>query len=211
MNRSVYKSLFWLTIGTILFCYVAKFFWPELFLITIDNPRLIAIGNFIDSNRPVYFVCGLATSFLTYYLYICACCGLKSLTQKQSAAVVAVLVLLRGCYGIRVEMGMHLSILSMIAIPAIVGCSAKDLALVFGVHYSAQALSLATRNQILNIGSYNFLAFSVLSIDAYLWLALLYMINRNRREGELLWDGLCPLFTERTRSFWKRRFPNPKP
>ena len=73
MNKKVFISMLILSISFLLGLYVFKIFFPQEFMMSIQNERIIAIGTFIDNNKLIYYICCGMTSFLTYWLYCCAC------------------------------------------------------------------------------------------------------------------------------------------
>ena len=55
-------------------CYVLKFFFPQQFVMAIENPTLISIGQYIDGHQWLFYLFGIFTSFISYWFYLCAVC-----------------------------------------------------------------------------------------------------------------------------------------
>ena len=68
MNKKVLKTMIALVIVFLLACYILKIFFPEQFVMSIENEKLIAIGNYIDNNAWAYYIFGIAdTNFATQF------------------------------------------------------------------------------------------------------------------------------------------------
>ena len=70
MNKKVFISMLSLVISFLVGIYVLKIFFPEEFMMSIQNEQLVAIGKFIDSHIVITHICTAITSFITY-LYSC--------------------------------------------------------------------------------------------------------------------------------------------
>lgn len=97
MTKNVIKTMLWLVIGYLVTWYILKIFFPDIFLLQINNERLIAIGDFIDKHFILDKLLGLAMSYITYSLYLGALCEFKFLNLKQSLIVCGVYVANRFC------------------------------------------------------------------------------------------------------------------
>ena len=75
MNKKVFISMLTLSVIFLVGLYVFKIFFPQEFMMSIQSEKIIAIGTFIDSHEWLYYLCCGLTSFLTYWLYCCACSG----------------------------------------------------------------------------------------------------------------------------------------
>ena len=176
MNKKVVKTLIGLTLGFLLAWYILKIFFPEQFVLQINNESLIKIGTFIDSNVILSYICGAFTSYMMYWLYICAVCKKPKLTLKDSLIVIAIYV-----FGVFVELvditlATYYSILAMIIYPAFLKAELKNVALVLSFHIIAQCLSLSIRGLSAMILSVNFMSLFVMTLECYFWLFLFYLL-----------------------------------
>ncbi|MEG1509427.1 MAG: hypothetical protein RR454_03110, partial [Clostridia bacterium] len=63
MNKKVYLSMIILTVSFLFGMYLLKFFFPQEFLMTIENQQIISIGAFIDNHIWAKVLCIYATAF----------------------------------------------------------------------------------------------------------------------------------------------------
>ena len=183
MNKRVFVSMVVLVVAFLLGMYILKFFFPEQFLFAIENDTIIEIGNYIDSHAWAYYIVGIATSFVTYWLYLCAVCGKRKLSIKETAVVLAVIGISIGMSFIDEAAVSVVSYISLIALPVLFGGrNIKALAIVFCVHTLAQYLSLQIRDLPLFMEQTNTFIFLLMTAECYLWLILFYIIYNYKSE-----------------------------
>lgn len=165
--------------------YVGKIFFPQDFVMLVENERLVAIGQFIDGHPLVYELCSFITAFATYWLYSCAVSKRKSLTWKECLVIVGIIVLVRLSAFIDENLSTHISITSFMVLPLIVKGSPKIAVIVYGVHGLSQILSLSIRNLPMYFSNeISFLSMLIMSGDMYLWLILFYLLFNIEKEKE---------------------------
>lgn len=190
MNKRVFVSMVVLVVAFLFGMYILKFFFPEQFLFAVENDTIIEIGNYIDSHEWAYYIVGIATSFLTYWLYVCAVCAKKALSIKETLCVFATIGISIGLSFVDEEAIAICSYISLVALPVLFGCrNIKALAIVFSVHILAQYLSLQIRGLPLYVQYVNSLSFILLTLEMYLWLVLFYIIF-NYKKSEVTDNGL---------------------
>ena len=175
MNKKVFVAMLSLCVTFLVGLYFVKIFYPQEFVMAIENQKLIAIGNSIDSHRWCYYIVCCITSFVTYWLYLCACCSRKRLKVWQIALVIA--VILGSCVVDKIDPNIALySIITMIILPAIFKGKLTNIAIVFSVHIIAQYLSISIRNFSLLFATFNSLFGLIMTFEMYIWLSLFYII-----------------------------------
>ena len=181
MNKKVFISMLVLTISFLVGLYVLKIFFPQEFMMSIQNEQLIVIGSFIDNHVWLRYICAFATSFITYWLFMCACKRKLYLNWKEILVVIAFIV------GIRLislwdnNIATHISISSFFLIPLICKLDLRIATISYSIHGLSQILSLSIRNLPLYLVSVNYLTTLILGIESYLWLLLLYIIFNYKR------------------------------
>lgn len=184
MNKKVWTAMLVLTVVFLCMLYVAKIFFPQDFVMYIENERLIQIGNFIDNHTLLYYLwCGL-TAFITYYLYCCACCKKLKLNYKEILLIIAVIVLVRIVSNYDTNISTHISVSSFIFLPALMKGDIKTTAIVYSIHGLAQVLSLTIRDIPIYLTRINSVTNLLLLIDMYFWLVLLYVVFNYKKEEE---------------------------
>ena len=175
MNKKVLKTMFALVIVFLLAYYILKIFFPEQFVLSVENGTIIVIGEYIDNNAWAYYLFGIATSFLTYWLYLCAVCRKWYLNWWQCLIVLAVIGVSIGFTFIDVNLCSALSYTSLILLPFLFKAQLKPVAIVFTVHVFAQFLTTSIRNIPIFIAYYNSLVFALVTLECYFWLLLFYL------------------------------------
>ena len=206
MNKKVLKTMIDLVIVFLLACYILKIFFPEQFVLSVENEIIIAIGNYIDSNEWAYYLFGIFTSFLTYWLYLCAVCRRWYLKWYE---ILTVLIVIGGSIGLSLwdtNVYSAYSVITFIVLPVIFKSDLKTVATVFTIHSLSQTMSLTIRNLPMYITSPNSLTMFIMTFDCYLWLLLLYFYYNYKKEGSL-WDGGVHLSTERKKEEKKSELP----
>lgn len=182
MNKKVLKTMIALAIVFLLACYILKIFFPEQFVMSIENETIITIGNYIDSNAWAYYLFGIATSFLTYWLYLCAVCKRWYLNWWQCLIVLAVIGASIGFNFIDVNLCSALNYSSFIFLPFIFKAELKPVAIVFTTHIFAQFLTLSIRNLPIYMNAVNSLIVNIVGFETYLWLFLFYIYYNYKRK-----------------------------
>lgn len=183
MNKKVLKTMIALVVIFLVALYVLKIFFPEQFVMSIENEKLIAIGNYIDNNEWAYYLFGIVTSFLTYWLYLCAVCKKWYLNWWQCLIVLAVIGASIGFNFVDVNLCSALSYSSFIFLPFIFKVELKPVAIVFTTHIFAQFLTTSIRNLPVYMVNVNSLIRCAVGFEIYIWLFLFY-IYFNYKKGE---------------------------
>lgn len=172
-----------LVVSFLIGMYILKIFFPQEFVMYIQNDKLIAIGNYIDSHTWSYYALGIVTSFITYALYLCATTRRLWLTFKQTLAIIVTIGLSIGLSFVDAELVTYVNIFSFIILPCIFKADLKTVTCVYSIHGLAQILSLKIRNLPMYVQYYNVLFATLLTLEMYLWLLLFYIIfNYKKKE-----------------------------
>lgn len=189
MNRKVLKVMIGLVVAFLVTDYILKIFFPEQFAMSITNPKFVAIGEFIDERQWLVDICDAITSFLTYWLYICAVTRKWTLSFKEFLLVCLAIALNYFAYMYDVNLAVAISVTAMIGIPAISGAQLKDVAIVYCIHQFAQMLSISIRNFPMYLTDINTITGFFMMIEGYFWLLLFYFLY-NYKEDEK-WERKC--------------------
>ena len=183
MNKKVFISMLILSISFLVGMYVLKIFFPEEFMMSIQNDRIIAIGTYIDNHIWIRYVVGIFTSFTTYWLYCCACSHRMFLKWYECLIIIGVVIGCRILNFYDVNMATIISWTSFMFLPSLMKGNIKTGALVFTTHSIMQGLSIKIRSLPLYLKSANFMTMFMLGLECYLWLILFYIIfNYKKKE-----------------------------
>ena len=174
MNKKVLKVMIGLVVVFLLALYLLKFAFPEMFVIAVENKTFIEIGNYIDSHDWSYYLFGICTAFITYWFYFCAVFKKWYLNWIQALIVLGIVGASIGLSFVDPQLTTAFTICAMLLIPLIFKADMTYGAIVFSIHYLAQALTLSIRE--VNVMYGNTLIFTLLTIECFFWLLLFYLI-----------------------------------
>ena len=183
MNKKVLKTMIALVVIFLAGLYVLKIFFPEEFVMAIENERLVKIGTYIDSHKWAYYLFGIITSFITYTLYCGAVCRKWVLTWWNYLVILAVIgvSILLSHYDMNLYTG--LSYASFVFLPAIFGSDIKRVGVAYSIHLFSQSTTLTIRNIVIYMTNINSLILYVVGFESFLWLLLLYTLFNYKKEA----------------------------
>lgn len=184
MNKKVFVSMLTLCVVFLVGLYIAKIFFPQEFMMSIQNERIIKIGSYIDTHKWLYYICMAIPPYITYVLYCCACSHRLNLHWSEHLIIVSVVVLSRLLNFYDTNLATALSITSFLFLPAIMKGDIKTGAIVYTVHTFAQALSLTIRDLPIYLTSINYLTSILMVFEGYLWVVLCYITFNYKSKGD---------------------------
>jgi hypothetical protein len=191
MNRKVFSSMLTLCVAFLLACYVLKFFFPEKFVLFIENEQLLKIGTFVDTHQFVRYICATFTSFITYWLFMCTCKQSWYLDWKECLIVLSFILSARLINFVDSNIASHVSIATFFIIPLICKFNLKIATIVYTVHGLSQVLSLGIRNLPMYMTHINYVSILLCGLETYLWLCLFYILfNYSKGKESKLWDWI---------------------
>lgn len=183
MNKKVYLSMIILTISFLLGMYILKFFFPQEFLMTIENQQIISIGAFIDNHIWAKVLCIYATAFVTYWLYLCAVCKKSKLNIKEIIIVIVAISFSILFEFMCADILLIYNIIIMIGLPLLFKAEFKTTFVVFAVHSLSQFLSLNIRGIAIEQINSNYATLFLIGLECYFWLLLFYLyFNYKKKE-----------------------------
>ena len=164
--------------------YVLKIFFPEQFVMVIQNEWLVNFGHIVDESWIIHEVCAVITSFITYWLYICAVTRKWALNWKEFILVIIAIALNHILFEFDATIATYIPIIAMIVIPAFSNASIKNVGIVFSFHCISQLLSTSIRSLPLLLKDVNYASILMLGVESYFWLLLFYFIFNYKKEQE---------------------------
>ena len=170
--------------------YVAKIFFPQDFMLVIQNENLVKVGTYIDTHKWLYYICCGIPAFITYWLFLCACSHRLRLKWYECFYILATVIInrLAAIYA-DVAITTAISLASFLFLPALCKGDIKACGIVYTVHVLAQALSLGIRNLPIYLTSINFMTSLFMTIECYFWLILFYVVFNYKKEKEIKKHG----------------------
>ena len=175
MNKKVVKAMLALVVIFLVGLYILKIFIPDKFVMVIENEKLVEIGNYIDSHKWAYYLFGIISSFITYWLYFCATMKKWYLNWWQILIVFAIIGGSIGLSFYNTTLMSAFTIIAMLVVPLLFKGDAKYTLVVFSTHYLAQTLTLQIRNLPLYMTAINSITLHLVGIESLFWLLLFYI------------------------------------
>ena len=188
MNKRVLKTMLALVIIFLFSLYILKIFMPEQFVLSIETKVIINIGNYIDAHAWANYLFGILTSFITYWLYLCATCRRWYLKWYECLIVLAVIGISIGLTFWDTNVYSAFSCITFVALPCLFGSDLKTVAICFSIHSLSQTFTLTIRDLPVYMNAFNTLSLTLITIDCYIWLLLLYLFFNYNKEVNL-WVG----------------------
>lgn len=193
MNKRVFISMLVLTITFLVGLYILKIFFPNEFIMVIENERLIAIGEFIDNHIAIDFILGVILGIIFDYLYFGAVCRKLKLNFKLILIIIVYNIIYNSLYtflpaNIISEYSSIFVIAStiyMILLPTLFTKELLPLSITYTINSISQLLSLSIRNLNILLTTSNFMTMFLMTIETYLWLVLcLIIFNYKEKENK---------------------------
>jgi hypothetical protein len=189
MNYKIAKTMLVLCVVYLIGFYILKFIFPELLLQTITDPTVIKVGKFFDSNKILYHTLRLATSYITYYLFIFASTGRFRLRWYEHIYICVAIAVCKIVVELSPQLYTHTSISVMFLLALI--CKGKLLYSVvsFVIHGYLSQLLLSIRGFETVLVYVNTLSGIMLNLEGYVWLILLgiiFYIKERNKNGRIL-------------------------
>ena len=182
MNKKVFVSMLVLTIVFLAVMYVLKIFFPQEFMMSIQNEKLVAVGSFIDSHKILYYICCAVSAFITYWLYCCTCSKRLYLKWYECLEIIAVIVIVRIISLFDNTFATAIQLSSFIFLLYLTNGKIYIASITYTTHCIAQALSLTIRNLPIYLVGINYITSILMTAACYLWLLLLYLIFNYKTE-----------------------------
>lgn len=185
------------TMGLIIFgimlvaFYILKLVNPSFIVGIAEIPAVVRFGTYVDTHKWAGFLFYLATGYLGYYLFCCACCRKYKLTIKENVLILFFTISLYAVQNYLPEIYAPLNYALLILVPFIMLIIDNKLnrntfistSITFCVDIMAQCLSLCIRNIVLLTTCLNTATMTILLIDGVIWRILLYLYFNNKKEG----------------------------
>ena len=187
------------TMGLIIFgailigFYLLKFISPKFVISIAEIPSIVKFGNFVNNHLWAYYLFYGFISFFVGYFYCCACCRKKYLKIKEIGILILEIVFLFVVYKIFPNNTITFDMLCMLIMPLTMCALDKKTDIKYtystiiclSIHYLAQILSLSIRNIAINLTNPNIATVTVLMLDCYIWLILLYCFFNYKNKKEV--------------------------
>lgn len=188
MNLKVARTMLILCIIYIVGFYILKFAFPQYLLLTITDPTILKFGEFLGSSKWYLYTAQTITTFLTFYLFVCASRGSFKLKWYELLYIIMASI---GCKLVSIyaiDYYVHISTACMFLLAAI--CKGKLLyaSVSFVIHGLLSQFLFTIRGFETVISRINYASGLVLSIEGWVWLVLLVLVFylKEKKNGRLV-------------------------
>lgn len=173
MNKRIAKTLLILCIAYIIGYYILKFVFPEQLLLVVTDPNIIKLGKFVESNIIIENIFRVLTSFITYYLFSCACTGRFKFKWYEFLIILAFSIISRLCTIYLPNLYTHTATSIMLLLPTILKGKLLYTSISFVLHGYLTQFLLQIRGFETIILQYNLISGIALMVECYVWLVIL--------------------------------------
>ena len=168
-----------------------KSIFPNFVIEVAQIDSVVAFGNYIDSHMWAYYLYDGIISFITYYVYCCACCRTKKLDAKKCILIIAFILVGNLIYEFLPVLSLTISYIYLLLLPTLFIAMDKkqdikylySTATCFVIHAVSQILIKKIRGIDSAITYPNSATFTLLIIDGFILLFCLYFLY-NKKGGE---------------------------
>ena len=176
MNKKIAKTLLILCISYMVGYYILKFIFPEQLLLVVTDANIIRLGKFVQSNIIIENIFRILTSFITYYLFSCACTGRFKFKWYEFLIILAFAIISRLCAIYLTNLYTHTAISIMLLLPTILKGKLLYTSISFILHGYLTQFLLEIRGFETIITQYNLVSGIVLMIEGFVWLIILTIL-----------------------------------
>lgn len=188
MNKKIAITLLVLCIVYMAIFYVIKFIFPELLLLQIKDPNIIAFGEFFLKSKWYEYGLNLVSTFIVFYLFVCASRGRFSINFKQLIYIFVATIINAVTTIFVPSIMIHTSTSLMLLLSLLCGGEFAYCSISFAVYGYASQFLFKIRGFETVIGYVTPATGVVLGTECWVWLlifALIFKLREDNKNGTL--------------------------
>lgn len=166
----------------------------DKFVASINNEKIVEIGQFIDGRAWLQQVVYGFTTLLTYHFYLCACAQTWKLSLKQYVVLCGVIAATNTLKYYVPSIALTVNVLLMVTYPFLLKSDYRRFIIIFATHYLGQIAICFIRSEPLNALVYNTISSIIMCADMYVWLLLYYLYSNMYKEKKFMGNLAPPLW-----------------
>lgn len=186
MNKKIASTLLILCIIYIAGFYILKFIFPEQLLLVVTDPNVLKFGKFVESSAIVSYIYYFISTFVTFYLFVCASRGNFKLKWYEALYIIIAVVINNLVTDYLPDLAVHTSTSIMLLLALL--CKGKLLYAIptFIVHGYLSQFLFSIRGFETIILNINVASGLVLSLECYVWLICFGLIFylKEKKDGK---------------------------
>lgn len=171
--------MFGVILGTI---YILKLVCPEFVVGIAEIPAVVRFGNYVNTHLWAYYLFTFCLSLITNIFYVCACCRKKRPSLRDWCIMISQIIFLFVVERYLPQHYLIANLLTMLIVPTLINFLDKKSEIkylystifTFSIHSIAQLVSLYIRDLQMMVSYPNIATLTILMIDVYIWIGLLY-------------------------------------
>lgn len=178
MNKKQLKTVIIVCWILLAICFVIKIFGGNWFELSSDNEKFVQFCTFVDNTMWLKMILACVIYCISGYFIMCISINTNKLTRKQLLIIFPIMVLKSIISWYFYWAAFVLDIFILIVLPTIFSKKILRSIICFAAIMAFQVISLIIRN--IGINNFNdgmFLVQTLIQIDYYIMIALLYFYN----------------------------------
>ena len=163
--------------------YILKILFPQFVIEVAQIDSITRIGHYIDTHKWAWYVATIIISYFTCFFYCGACCKRKNFNYYEHIVILVVTLFLLLIKELMPVYYTTINYTMLIVMPCIFKGNLKSTTLSFSFFNFLQIVTLEIRKIGTMIIDYNFATFTILTIDVYILLVLLYLFSNFKKEN----------------------------
>lgn len=180
-----------LIIAILLVFNIAKWVFPEFVIEVAQTPQIVKFGQYVDTHKWAWYLFSIFNSFILSWFYCCACLRKKYLNIKDIVVTLIFIGLTYVFLEYLPQQYVGLSLTIQILHPMVLAIINKNqdykvlysTGICFAVNNICQLFSLTIRGLDKLITIPNTATFTILTIDLYIWMVLLFFTFNYKKEN----------------------------
>lgn len=197
MKIKRFKNLWTMDLILIIVIYVVYFILkmtiPGFIVGIAELPGVVAFGTYVDTHPWAYYLFNGSVSFITCYVFCCACCRQKYLNYKECTILLFGTILWYVLAHYVPTLAEPFNYVYFIALPALFLRMRREVrikyfystAVCFTIHILLQYVLAIIKDLTVLVTYPNSATFTILLIDGFIWLIGLYLFYN--KGGEKQW------------------------
>ena len=193
MNYKVAKTMLILCIVYLVGFYILKFAFPELLLQVISSQALVNFGEALKVWSGFSHIIRILTSFITYYLFVCASTGKFKRTWLEMVYIVIGTAICKLFVEFLPELFTHTSISVMFILALLCKGKLLNATITFVIHGYLTQFLLSIRGFETVLMFMNDVSGFLINVEVDVWMILLALIFyfKEKRENGRMGTTIC--------------------
>lgn len=190
---AIARTLLVLCIVYMIGFYVLKFIFPEYLLLAITDDNVLKVGAFIESSTATLHIYQVLSSFITFYLFVCASKGGFKLRKRDFWYILIAVVICKAVNMFVPELYVHTSTSAMFLLAWLCKGKLGYTTITFVTHGFLSQFLFSIRGFGSLIYKINIASGFIMSLECFAWLILFGLLfylleKKNGRNSTTIYE-----------------------